>query len=205
MGPSTPVRSRVPRTKPPAERQADLLDAAQVVFVEKGVTAATLEDITSRAGVAKGTFYLHFRSKDDIVSALQRRFGERFAARMQAAVDAEEDWTGKLDALVEACFTNYAAEYDVHDVLFHHPGAYDEHGDAPSPPAIVAVVRGLLADGVAAGAFSVDDVELTAVFVFSALHGAFEASCHGPDRPAEARVVRTAQQLVRRAAGVRDA
>lgn len=196
----------MPRTKPADERRSDLLDAAQAVFVDKGVAATTLEDITARAGVAKGTFYLYFRSKDDIVSALQRRFGDQFADRLARAAASKGDWVAKLDALVTACFTNYASQYDLHDVLFHHPGASSTHSDGddhePSPSRITDVIGDVLSDGVAAGAYQVDDVELTAILVYSAIHGAFEAHCHGPRRPAKARFVRATQQLVRRAAGI---
>ena len=60
-----------PRTKSPETRRQDLLDAGEKVFLEKGVAGATVEDITSCAGVAKGTFYLYFASKDDLLNALR--------------------------------------------------------------------------------------------------------------------------------------
>ena len=55
------------RTKPAEQRRADLLAAAQNLFVTKGLGATTLEDITSGAGVSQGLFYHYFRSKEDIV------------------------------------------------------------------------------------------------------------------------------------------
>ncbi len=48
------------------ERRADLLRAAQAVFAQKGYHAATVDDITRAAGVAKGTFYLYFREKREV-------------------------------------------------------------------------------------------------------------------------------------------
>ena len=65
-----------------------------------------------------------------------------------------------------------------------------------------AALRDLLAAGTEAGAYRVDDPELTAVLLFSAAHGGYESSCHGPDRPDEARLVAATQQLFRRAAGI---
>ncbi len=44
-----------------------LFDSALALFKEKGFDAVTVEDITQRAGTAKGSFYTHFRSKSDIV------------------------------------------------------------------------------------------------------------------------------------------
>jgi AcrR family transcriptional regulator len=58
----------------PAERRADLLAAARNVFARKGFHAATVDDITRAAGVAKGTFYLYFDEKKEIYFAVIREF-----------------------------------------------------------------------------------------------------------------------------------
>lgn len=67
---STPTPSRA---RPSEHRRDDLLDAAQELFTEKGVAATAVSEITSRAGVAKGTFYLYFASKDHVVAGLHER------------------------------------------------------------------------------------------------------------------------------------
>ena len=51
-----------PRTKPPQQRRDELMDAAQRLFLKQGVGPTTIDQITSGADVAKGTFYLHFSS-----------------------------------------------------------------------------------------------------------------------------------------------
>jgi AcrR family transcriptional regulator len=51
-------------------RPAELLDAAMSVFAEKGFAAARLEDIAARAGISKGTVYLYYASKEDMLRAL---------------------------------------------------------------------------------------------------------------------------------------
>ncbi len=48
------------------EKKNKLLSAAFSLFVEKGVKNTTIQDIVDRAGVAKGTFYLYFKDKDDL-------------------------------------------------------------------------------------------------------------------------------------------
>lgn len=45
------------------EKRRALLDAAYELFLERGTAKTSVEDITSRAKVAKGTFYLYFRTK----------------------------------------------------------------------------------------------------------------------------------------------
>jgi AcrR family transcriptional regulator len=56
------------------ERRSSLLVAAQKVFSEKGYHAATVDDITRAAGVAKGTFYLYFQEKREIYYEVIRGF-----------------------------------------------------------------------------------------------------------------------------------
>ena len=56
------------------ERRAQLVSAAREVFGEKGYHAATVDDITRAAGVAKGTFYLYFEEKREIYYELVRSF-----------------------------------------------------------------------------------------------------------------------------------
>jgi AcrR family transcriptional regulator len=56
------------------ERRAQLVAAAREVFGERGYHAATVDDITRSAGVAKGTFYLYFQEKREIYYELVRSF-----------------------------------------------------------------------------------------------------------------------------------
>lgn len=52
------------------ERRQEILDAARVVFVEKGYDAATVNDIAAEAGVAAGSIYRYFASKADLIAAV---------------------------------------------------------------------------------------------------------------------------------------
>jgi len=76
-------RGDTPDSEPPAKsvdrdrRCAQLLCAAQDVFIEKGYHATTVDDITRAAGVAKGTFYLYFNEKRAVFYAVIEQFFER--------------------------------------------------------------------------------------------------------------------------------
>jgi AcrR family transcriptional regulator len=52
------------------DRPQEILVAALAVFVERGFAAARLEEVAKRAGVSKGTLYLYFSSKEDLLKAL---------------------------------------------------------------------------------------------------------------------------------------
>jgi AcrR family transcriptional regulator len=56
------------------ENRRRLVDAAREVFAEKGYHVATVSDITRKAGLAKGTFYLYFEEKKEIYYELVRTF-----------------------------------------------------------------------------------------------------------------------------------
>jgi len=117
----SPGRGR-PRTKPAEERRADLLDAAERVFVERGIDAARLDEITERAGVSIGTFYLHFGSKHDLMLALRARFDDRLVERQDAVVRRlpPEDWIGRVDAWLSDAVRAYVEHAELHDVLYDH-------------------------------------------------------------------------------------
>jgi AcrR family transcriptional regulator len=206
----------VTRTKPASQRRAELLAAGQALFLAKGIAGTSLEDITQRAGVSKGLFYLYFPSKEDLVLALQEQFSRDLAERMRVAAEAVpastgatgSGWADRLDACVRAGLERYRELHDLHEVLFHHahvtlpdsagPGA----GQAdPAPAPAARVIRELLAAGTAAGAFDVPDPESTAVLCYASLH-AFDHDFRGRPGPDDARLIRAAQQLFRRAAGL---
>src|SRR3954470_5924639 len=50
----------------PEERPKQIIDSALIVFGERGLSNARLEDIAKRAGVSKGTIYLYFPNKEEL-------------------------------------------------------------------------------------------------------------------------------------------
>lgn len=94
----------------PTERRTELLDAAERLFAERGVAGTTVADITSAAGVAKGSFYGYFASRDELVEALNARLGDELFAVLDDV----------LQALIEDAATSIAggdhAHFDPHRV-----------------------------------------------------------------------------------------
>jgi AcrR family transcriptional regulator len=160
-----------PRTKPPQERRDELMDAAQRLFLEHGVASTTIEQITTTAGVAKGTFYLYFPSKEHVLAALGERFSQQLGVKLQSAIAAKRagDWKGKLGAWARTAVAVYLDSMRLHDIVFResHPHAREDLDSN----ATLELLRGLLADGAAAGAWPIGDARFTAVFLYSGLHG----------------------------------
>jgi TetR/AcrR family acrAB operon transcriptional repressor len=82
----------VRRTKDEARATREaLLDAADRVFRENGVTRATLGDVASAAGVTRGAVYWHFRDKAELFSAMCNRATLPMQSRLEAAAVCEGD------------------------------------------------------------------------------------------------------------------
>ncbi|HWP18335.1 MAG TPA: TetR/AcrR family transcriptional regulator [Burkholderiaceae bacterium] len=69
----SPLPGDAPRRRRKEARPQELLDAALQLFVEKGFAATKMDDVASRAGVSKGTVYLYFPSKEELLKAVIRR------------------------------------------------------------------------------------------------------------------------------------
>ncbi len=78
-----------------SERELQILEVAKVVFAEQGFHKATVDEIASRAGVAKGTVYLYFKSKDELfLKTLEFVFNE-----MMESVQVPEEIQDPLERL----------------------------------------------------------------------------------------------------------
>ncbi len=67
--------NKIPKTRRGRETRNKLLDAAEKEFGERGYHDAAISGITQRAGVALGTFYVYFDSKEEIFRALVAHMG----------------------------------------------------------------------------------------------------------------------------------
>lgn len=81
LAPLTPVTPRGEATR------RRLLDAAEEVFGEMGYYEASVAEITRRAGVAQGTFYIYFHSKRETFVELVEDIGERLRAATSTAIE----------------------------------------------------------------------------------------------------------------------
>lgn len=74
-----------------AETRDRLLDAAIEVFIERGIGAASIEEITDAAGFSRGAFYSNFTDKDALVMALLERGTEQSALSLEQAIADHPD------------------------------------------------------------------------------------------------------------------
>jgi AcrR family transcriptional regulator len=79
-----------------------LLDAAEIVFAEKGFYRATLDDIATRAGFTKGAVYSNFRNKEDLLLELLNRRTDQLIEAVDTLLESETpDASGQFPTIRE--------------------------------------------------------------------------------------------------------
>ncbi len=91
------------------ERKRQIFLAAMEVFDEHGFERAKVEDVATRAGLARATIYYHFRSKRDLFVFLLRQGIEELGSAVEAAVSLASSPLEALEALIDSHVDFYSA------------------------------------------------------------------------------------------------
>jgi AcrR family transcriptional regulator len=143
-----------------AFRTREILAAARQLLEQRGPEAMTMEEIAAAAGVAKGTLYLYFQSKDDLILALINQVGENILRDVEVSLESPGTPPEKLIRMVSVLleylnrerllFPMYARELlrgeRESSEGFRRP--YEELEEK-----FVTLVTRLFAEGIAAGQF----------------------------------------------------
>ena len=121
----TRVQKRVAKTR------RKLKQAALDVFSEKGFDATTVEDITEKADLGKGTLYRHFADKDDVVLALIEDAIEHLVGRLRSYPDAPETLEDVLEHFLNAHYDFFAENSEEFILLFQGRLYLKLQGDTP--------------------------------------------------------------------------
>jgi AcrR family transcriptional regulator len=105
-------------------RRAKIVDAARSIFARKGFARGIMDEIAKEAGIAKGTIYLYFRSKEEIYKAVMDRDMEFLnkitLERMDAAVNLE----GKIRAFTLTRLENGEARKEFFRIMDSESGNF---------------------------------------------------------------------------------
>ncbi len=91
-----------------------LIDAALGLFARSGLSAVTIDAVVAAAGVAKGTFYVHFRDRDAFLCEIHREFHDRLVAEVARRGTPHEPgierlWHG-IVAYLDGCLAEHACK-----------------------------------------------------------------------------------------------
>ncbi|MBA8822983.1 AcrR family transcriptional regulator [Saccharopolyspora lacisalsi] len=132
-GTEQPTRGgRLPRDA----RRAQLLVAAQHVFVTNGYHAAAMDDIAERAGVSKPVLYQHFPGKLELYLALLEKHGAELVHRVRHAIESTPDNKQRVRAAVGALYEFVDGEDQAFRLVFE--------SDLRGEPAVEQAVEGAL-------------------------------------------------------------
>ncbi|MFB6815947.1 TetR/AcrR family transcriptional regulator [Streptomyces sp. NPDC056347] len=186
-----------------------LLDAARQLLAEGGYPAASISALARRAGVATGSVYNHFASKQELLAAVFRHVAGHELDAVRAAVEARSGAPEQLRALVEVFSyralrsprTAWALLAEPVDPLVDQERLVYRRG-------YHALAGTIISAGVRTGELPPQDVELSAAAVI----GAVGEALLGPlspvaerDGPGARPVVESITALCLRAVGARDA
>jgi len=138
-------------------RPQEILDAALAVFAERGFAAARMDDIARRAGVAKGTIYLYFDSKEAVFKAL---LSESIGDRIAAIAELARRHTGSTIALLSAALRNFGMFLSTTDRVVLPKIIIAEAGNFPELARFyrselidrgLGLLRGIVERGIASG------------------------------------------------------
>lgn len=183
------------RFQPPEVRQRQILDATASLALERGLDDVSIAQVAAAAGIAKGSIYLHYKSRHELVDALRADLWHKMLDEPQRLRSVDElSWAERMDRIVNHLVTFSVENEGLYHAVFH---ATASHSDEPWTESR-ELLRSVLENGQAAGEFDLVDLDVTTDFL---LH-AYAGPCYHTDDITN--TSRQLQRLFRRAVGASD-
>ena len=205
--PAPPAKRRR-EVKAPEVRRSELLQAAAALFEEKGVAATAIGDITERAQVAKGTFYIYFASKDELIAEIWKDYVAGFmtlADEAEAANRSQGPQPQKLLQLIER-LTHHALDHaELHRLIYSSADAAALVLCKQSDERILARLLASMDKNLVGNAGTTSGHELQASLIFHALDGALHRAIMAGEPIDRAAFVDAIRQFASNALGLEKA
>lgn len=163
--------------KEAAVRRNEILDAAEQLFVTKGFDKTSTNDILERVGIARGTLYYHFGSKEEILDAIIQRMSETLVKR--AAGVAAQKGKPVLERLTEMMLALNVDSELGHEIMaqVHKPQNALMHQKMQEGllAGITPLITGLIEEGIAQGLCQTDYPAQAAEMMLLYSNTAFDA------------------------------
>jgi TetR/AcrR family fatty acid metabolism transcriptional regulator len=138
------------------DKPQQIIEAAVRVFARKGYYNSRVADIAREAGIAAGTIYLYFKTKDDILVTLFREKMAEFVDALRKAIAGEPDAASKVRRLVTLHFRMLEENPDLADVVqveLRQGQKFFRGASGQEIGAYFALIGSVLEEGVAEGRF----------------------------------------------------
>jgi TetR/AcrR family fatty acid metabolism transcriptional regulator len=165
------------RGSAPAMRDPDkpeqIIQAAVRVFARKGYFSSRVSDIAREAGIAAGTIYLYFETKEDILITLFRDKMSVFVSSLRRAIADEPDAVAKVRRLVRLHFEMLEGDPDLAEVVqveLRQGQKFFRGASSQEIAAYFALIGSVLEEGVGQGHFKSDlPVKVATKMLFGAM------------------------------------
>ena len=155
------------------DKPQQIIEAAVRVFARKGYYNSRVSDIAREAGIAAGTIYLYFKTKDDILVTLFRDKMTEFVDAMRKAIAAEPDAASKVRRLVSLHFRLLEGDPDLAEVLqveLRQGQKFFRGASGQEIGAYFGLIGSVLEEGVAEGRFRLNgSVKVATKMLFGAM------------------------------------
>jgi AcrR family transcriptional regulator len=195
--------------KPSEQRRAEILEATLSLFSSKGFHETTMEEVAHAAGVAKGTIYLYFQSKEHLLLALKRDFMQGLTdvvattvadAIEQLEAGKQADYRDIIDDILDSVVDYHRQRREAVEVVVRQ---------SPSPDLVqealelerdyLALVTSAFRTGAQFGITQTEDPEMTAHLITAAIRDNI-ATCLCYGEPADLdRLVEASKQMLYKA------
>ena len=150
-----------------------IIDAAIRVFARTGFYNSRVSDIAREAGIASGTIYLYFKTKDEILVTLFREKMAEWVEAVRGEIAVEPDPLAKLRRLVALHFSVLESNPDLAEVVqveLRQGHKFFRGASAHEVSAYFALIGGVLDEGIASGQIRPDvPVKLATKMLFGAM------------------------------------
>ncbi|MGH7920090.1 MAG: TetR/AcrR family transcriptional regulator [Candidatus Dormibacteraceae bacterium] len=185
--------------KAPDDRRQDILAAGLDLFRTIGFGDSTIADIATRAGIAKGTFYLYFDSKDDLLGVLWEAYVDDLVRKGAEVLSLEDDWWPTMDRLWAVLIEHAAQHAELHRIVYGGANGRARELCKQSSQRIIDLLSLYVMRGADEGAFQSDDVRLTSRLVYLAAEGLLDDIGRHEKIVDPAPIVAAVQELCHRA------
>lgn len=166
-------------TKEAEERRNEILDVADRLFCQKGFDGTSTNDILKEVGIARGTLYYHFKSKEEIMNAIIDRYNQKIshAATLIARNKAYTVEERILQVLMSMKLSQYTEQSEELIEQIHKPQNAYMHQKSQKGliTHIIPILANLIEEGIEEGKFNTpvpyECMEMVFVYAMTLLDG----------------------------------
>ncbi len=163
-------------TKDPEERRNEIIETAMELFNAKGYEHTAVSDIVKKIGVAQGTFYYHFKSKEEIAEAvIDRYLAEQIVIANKIVTDPDLHAIDKLLSLMHEQLTSMASYRGIKEYVNKESNALlHQKLLIKKITSYVPFLTSIVEQGIKEGVFQVSNPQVVSEFLLIGTHFMFD-------------------------------